>query len=169
MPLSCPGTWGGAHENNRSRSRRAAYGAACCGRGPRRPDQRPRLPQRPKERRLSLPRRQEVSSASSETAKQRRCISELLGCTSRGSGTGATRRTRIRQTLRPGQRRCRMRVATLLAVYLLLSGCAEGEARDQAAAAEEIAAVANERAERAEMAVEDLERRVQDIEASIDQ
>ena len=52
----------------------------------------------------------------------------------------------------------------LMTASLLLSACADEEARDQATAAEERAASAAARAEELEMELEDLEARVSSLE-----
>ncbi len=57
-------------------------------------------------------------------------------------------------------------VALIIGSAILLTGCADQQARDQASAAEEAAASANARAEAAEMHAKELERRVEDLEAA---
>lgn len=56
-----------------------------------------------------------------------------------------------------------LKPAVLAAV--LLAGCADEEAKDQASAAEQAAESARARAEEAEMRLEDLETRVQNLES----
>lgn len=56
------------------------------------------------------------------------------------------------------------RALVLMTAALLLSACADEEARDQATAADERAASAAARAEELEMALDDLEARVSSLE-----
>lgn len=58
--------------------------------------------------------------------------------------------------------------ALIFAAALLLSGCADQEARDQASAAEEEAMRANARTDEAEQKLDDLEDRVQSLEYASD-